>query len=551
MKKIVLFSFSLIYGISYAQDPITTNVKRGQRRANAQIARKTAALQRAQAPLAVQNINGDETLYADKRGSFGKALAQLATGFINVDAFNQLVTAINNPTQANFNAITMGTDPIQRRLVDPQAAFAFNLDGPDGWLPSMPAAPALASAETAGEMVELYWHALLRDIPFNEYDTNATAQTTIASLNSLSDFKGPKIGGAVTAQSLFRGNTPGDLIGPFVSQFLYQPIPYGPATNYDGSGSLSTAYQAQVVPAAGTTNDFMTNFTTWSAVQKGINPTTTISFISTRTFIRNERDLGDYVHQDTPQQAYLNAALILLGYGSNALDPANPYLSNPTQEAFVTYNVPDILYLVSVAAEIALRAAWYQKWVVHRRTRPEFVGFLVQQEKTGAIDPFLNSDLINSNVLTSIFSTYGSYFLPQAYPEGSPTHPSYPAGHATVAGCCVTILKAFFNEEFLIPSPVEPDATNTSLVAYTDTALKVGNELNKLGANIALGRDMAGVHYRSDGIEGMLLGEQVALALLQDESFTRFIPFTGFSVTTFEGTKITIGAKQTAPGLPQ
>jgi hypothetical protein len=36
-----------------------------------------------------------------------------------------------------------------------------------------------------------------------------------------------------------------------------------------------------------------------------------------------------------------------------------------------------------------------------------------------------------------------SYLLPLAFPEGSPTHPAYGAGHATVAGACVTILKAF------------------------------------------------------------------------------------------------------------
>ncbi len=33
--------------------------------------------------------------------------------------------------------------------------------------------------------------------------------------------------------------------------------------------------------------------------------------------------------------------------------------------------------------------------------------------------------------------------LPMAFQEGSPMHPSYGAGHATVAGACVTILKAY------------------------------------------------------------------------------------------------------------
>ena len=41
--------------------------------------------------------------------------------------------------------------------------------------------------------------------------------------------------------------------------------------------------------------------------------------------------------------------------------------------------------------------------------------------------------------------------------EGCPTHPSYGAGHATVAAACVTILKAWFDESFVFPNPVVPD----------------------------------------------------------------------------------------------
>lgn len=544
-KSLILFSFFTVL-LQAQSDTVFTNIWRANRRANAQIIRKIVATSDAQQTLAAQPTNGDEQLYADKRGSYGKALAQLDSGLIDPTAFAQLVFAVQTSSPTNFNAITMGTDPVQRKLVNPQAAYTFNLDGADGWINVMPAAPALASAETAGEMVELYWHALARDVPFNEYSTNSVTLAAITDLNNLSDFKGPKSGGSVTAGTLFRGNTPGDLNGPFISQFLYLPVPYGPATNWDGSnGTLPTAYQAQVVPTAGISNDFMTNFTDWHNVQKGQNPTATIDFTLTRTFIRNERDLGDYVHQDTPCQPYLNAANILLAFGNDALDPANPYINNPTQASFVNYGAADILDLVTKASAVALRTAWYQKWVVHRRARPEFVGFLANQQKAGTTDFGLNSELINSNALTEIFSVYGSYFLPQAYPEGSPTHPSYPAGHATVAGACTTILKAFFNEDYAIPSPVEPNSTNDELVAYSATTLTVGGELNKLAANIALGRDMAGVHYRSDGTEGILLGEKVGIALLEDESFTRNIPFSGFTLTKFDGTKITIGAKKT------
>jgi hypothetical protein len=68
----------------------------------------------------------------------------------------------------------------------------------------------------------------------------------------------------------------------------------------------------------------------------------------------------------------------------------------------------------------------------------------------------------------------------------------------------------------------------------------VGGELNKLASNIALGRDIAGVHWRSDGSEGLKLGEAVAIGLLTDLRATYSEDFGGFSLTKFDGTTLTI-----------
>jgi hypothetical protein len=35
---------------------------------------------------------------------------------------------------------------------------------------------------------------------------------------------------------------------------------------------------------------------------------------------------------------------------------------------------------------------------------------------------------------------------------------------------------------------------------------------------VAIGRDAGGVHYRSDGIEGLKLGEAIALSILREEA---------------------------------
>jgi hypothetical protein len=127
-----------------------------------------------------------------------------------------------------------------------------------------------------------------------------------------------------------------------------------------------------------------------------------------------------------------------------------------------------------------------------------------------------------------------------AFPEGSPTHPAYGAGHATVAGACVTILKAFFDESFVLPQPVEASADGLSLTPYSGPPLTVGGELNKLASNIALGRNIAGVHWRSDATESLRLGEEVALRFLREERACFNERFDGFSLTRFDGASIIV-----------
>jgi hypothetical protein len=99
----------------------------------------------------------------------------------------------------------------------------------------------------------------------------------------------------------------------------------------------------------------------------------------------------------------------------------------------------------------------------------------------------------------------------------------------------VTVLKAFFNEGFILTQPVVASADGLSLLPYKGTALTVGGELNKLAANIALARNTAGVHWRSDSIAGLTLGEEVAVGILRDLRATYPEHFSGFRLTTFDG----------------
>lgn len=105
------------------------------------------------------------------------------------------------------------------------------------------------------------------------------------------------------------------------------------------------------------------------------------------------------------------------------------------------------------------------------------------------------------------------------------------------------MLKALFDESFVIPNPVVPGADGRSLVPYTgaDAArLTVGGELNKLAANVAIGRNFGGIHYRSDYTQSLRLGEQVTIRALSDRRLTYNEDFEGFSFTGFDGNRITI-----------
>lgn len=187
----------------------------------------------------------------------------------------------------------------------------------------------------------------------------------------------------------------------------------------------------------------MTTFSSWLSVQQGVPQSPDIYDPQLR-YMRNGRDTGKWVHVDALYQAYFQALLILLGSGA-PVDAGNPYNNNPTQVAVATFGGPHILSLLTEVASRALKAVWNQKWQVHRRLRPEVFAARCDRTSRGVINYPVHPD-----VLTSLNSAtrLGRYFntanklLPMAFPEGSPLHPAYGAGHATVAGACSTIAKA-------------------------------------------------------------------------------------------------------------
>ncbi|MBA3916696.1 MAG: vanadium-dependent haloperoxidase, partial [Acidobacteriales bacterium] len=221
-----------------------------------------------------------------------------------------------------------------------------------------------------------------------------------------------------------------------------------------------------------------------------------------------------------------------------------PYTGNKTQNGFNTFGGPDFAASQGEIAARALDKVWFQKWLIHLAHRPEAGGGVLHQILTGngnKIQAKLNSNILNSAAPQQVFSKYGTYLLPHPYPEGSPTHPSYPTGHGTVAGACITLLKFFYDGNHVIDNPVQPSADGLSTVPYTGSdTLTVNGELNKLAHNVTFGHGiLAGTHWRLDSDASMTLGEACALSWLQNRALTYNEKFT-IQLERLDGSTATI-----------
>jgi hypothetical protein len=417
--------------------------------------------------------------------------------------------------------------------------------------------------------------------------------------------------GLLTPATAFRGSTKGALAGPYISQFMLvgagsRACAGGGTPSYPGLAApfdLTDGYipyGSQIIDQRTLTHtnclDFMTDWCAWLDVQNGANFKNAETFESQRRFITTPRDLATYVHFDALYQAYLNACLILL-----ALEvPKSKGFPEPSpskhRDAFATFGDPHILSLVTEVATRCLKAVRRQKFNYHRRARPEVMGgrfTLMRAGQSGKLKRAekafkrahdelpadLRDAIVAHNVkqnaagkqaLRGLVCNGGScapegldaadfadanLLLPMAFAEGSPMHPAYGAGHATVAGGCVTMLKLFFEmfddedsfrERELLdgndaPIVYVPTATGTALEPAPgfSEALTIQGELDKLAANISIGRNMAGVHYYSDYYDSLRLGERVAVGIFLEQA-PSYGEVIGNAFKSFDGDYVTI-----------
>lgn len=548
--------------------------------------------------------------------------------------------------------------PEWRGWESPRAGHVYELQGPDAGAVGMAPAPRVGSSELSAEMAEVYGLALIRDVPFSTianggdekingsgnaelssaqvvdalsdmpfYDGDNRVSSTPCNTNQngLNQFETNRRfartfsdTGGLTTENVFRGSTPGAQIGPYISQFMLvgaqsiggnsdgNPSRPDTSTKWDPQDGF-IPYGAQPIDQRIVAHkvglDHLTSWPTWLDAQNGAKLNGTDKFEKKRRYITTPRDLATYVHYDALYQAYLNAALILLGSGTKTSKGFPEPSPSGRRTAFATFGGPHILSLVTEVATRCLKAVRRQKFSYHRRARPEVMGgrfTLCALGESGLLGTAENAfeqsfneipadirdaiiahnDLQNKTGLNAhrevecdpLFPAgknapafkAGNLLLPMAFPEGSPMHPAYGAGHATVAGGCITMLKAFFEmfedadsgvERKLVindnDNAYQPTVDGLSLedIPAFNGSLTIQGELDKLAANISIGRNMAGVHYHSDYYDSLRMGERVAIGILMEQC-PSYVETVELNLKSFDGDLISIsGAAGAAPSL--
>ena len=439
-----------------------------------------------------------------------------------------------------------------------------------------------SSAEGVMEQTEVYCMQFCRDLKISDMNAAATpasislvpqqgtlvnamsAQDVLDHLNQYNSATATQPNWPVDAgtgmtnmQLLFRGTAIDEEKGQYISQFLIRDVPFANAM-------FEQKYAPENdVPELVTEAGFL-------SIQNGEHNYTSTKDAARR--IQTLRDIGSLVHNDPAYGLFFNAGLIGLKAGLNALkDPGQG--SN-----FLDTGGPDFLTSIAAVTRAALRTAWVTKWQHALKIRPEVVAgrvaWIEKAKRTngGAFPASISADLQTfynrfEPVLIDRLKDWNQAlsggndkdaaqpFLSSNFETFSPQHPSWGAGHSAVAGACVTILKAFLNTHNAdgtarlwtdaYPSVQRVNDTTGDLEDAPDSGETIIGELNKLASNVALGRNISGVHVRSDYAGSCReQGEQVAISYLQEMTKSYYpeilAPHICFDLQKFDGTRIQI-----------
>lgn len=281
-----------------------------------------------------------------------------------------------------------------------------------------------------------------------------------------------------------------------ISYFLTEPFFDGAARHDQNYGQYEKG------------RDYGTDLMSYQEIQNGTVNAPRPEFCSFGKLTDSYRALATFVHNDCMSQ-YRHAHQILAQVGA----AKNPGMVTEGEISFIINGDAENAGLVGQGIR-ALKAAWLVKWP-HFFIRPEtYAGLSVQDPSavpnlTAAIDSKIDNEDDHGR----------GRLLPLAFPEGSPTHSEYVPGHSALSGYQATIIKARWDENFILPN-----------------GQTIRSEADQLAEDIGIGRVWAGVHYDFSHRDGLRLGEAVAIKVLtealQNVKIKCHLRFTKFDGTT-------------------
>lgn len=329
-------------------------------------------------------------------------------------------------------------------------------------------------------LLNLYWMALIRDVPFNSYDTDehvAEAKAEIARFSGVEGFD-------LTDWSFAPGRwhypeSSASRRGHYVSQLLMDEPP-GPYEGHhlvddtEGENFGATALEVAQMQMKGRCEREL-------PTRLGRVPVS-----------RSGRSLGYSVRNDWTSQHWVNAYLVLAGFGV-----PTEWHPGTDHAKWTRGGVPHVVNGITASMLAGMSIGFPTKWR-HCRLRPMQLAARLNDQIKNNTEWGFSDLLINSQAVRMTGQLQGNYFLSQATPESHPAHPAYPAGHACCAGAGATILRSVF-PDVQYPSPT---GMNNNLSTH--------GEIVKLAMNECAGRMWLGIHYDSDNWLGLRLGEDSA-----------------------------------------
>lgn len=285
----------------------------------------------------VHVTNGDEEKYGPNSefpfiGSFHKTLPHDANGLVDVDAYETMV----NDCIAKVNVTACSQVPGMGDSANSLGGNYLPAQGIPPFALVLPPPPSVDSAELAFMYAEVAWMALLRDVPFSQYDNNELVQQAAASLSEFASrpdidnrmWKRPvdQDGTINPMTQLFRLDFPGVTDGPMVSQFLHE--------TFEVDGIVVEPKITTIVPDSDTT----TTFDEFLCVQNGgTDCVDAPARDPIPRYIRNARDLGFVAQNDRVTSIYTRAANI-----EGILQPDISFYQDLDRQAgFSTQGLPD------------------------------------------------------------------------------------------------------------------------------------------------------------------------------------------------------------------